>query len=146
MDDPRSRLAAVNWRAVSAGLFLPLLYWVGAVTAISMFGYPGVVCITPAAWLLALPVGMRIGREIAPGADDRSITTSALAAGAMLGLFQALLLAAMLSIAPTLPGGAAAAGANALISPWWMALIAGVIGIPITAGLAVLAARMVRKN
>lgn len=136
----------ISWRAVSAGLFLPLLYWAGAVTAITMFGYPGVVCITPLAWLLALPVGMRIGREIGADGEDRVILSSAATGGALLGLFQALLLAAMLAAAPSLPGGAAAVGANELVNPWLIALVSAVIGVPITAGLSVLMARLVRRR
>lgn len=139
-------MARVSWRAVSAGLFLPLLYWAGAVTAITMFGYPGVVCVTPLAWLLALPVGMRIGREIGADAEDRTVMGSAAVGGALLGLFQALLLAAMLAVAPALPGGAAAAGANELINPWLVALAATVIGVPVTTGLSVMMARLVRRR
>lgn len=139
-------MADINWRAVSAGLFLPLLYWVGAVVSISLFGYPGVVCITPAAWLLALPVGMRTAREISQEAEPRSVLTNAAMGGALLGLFQALLLAGMLALAPALPGGAAAMGANQLVSPWLVALAGAVLGTPVTAGLAVLAARLVRKR
>ena len=139
-------MASISWRAVTAGLFLPLLYWAGAVTAITMFGYPGVVCITPLAWLLALPVGMRIGREIGTDAKDRADLFSAAVGGALLGLFQALLLAAMLTAAPSLPGGAAAAGANQLVDPWLVALAAIVLGVPVTTGLSVLMARMVRRR
>lgn len=139
-------MANISWRAVSAGLFLPLLYWTGAVTAITMFGYPGVVCVTPAAWLLALPVGMRIGREIATDAEEQAARNSAAVGGALLGLFQALLLAAMLAVAPSLPGGAAAAGANELVNPWLIALMGAVIGVPVTAGLSVLMARLVRRR
>lgn len=139
-------MANISWRAVSAGLFLPLLYWAGAVVAISMFGYPGVVCVTPAAWLLALPVGMRIGREIGTDAEDRVVFISAVVGGALLGLFQALLLAAILAAAPSLPGGAAAAEANELVDPWLIALAATVIGVPVTSGLSIMAAHLVRRR
>ena len=140
------RLDAIHWRAVSAGLFLPLLYWVGAVTAISLFGYPGVVCITPLAWLLALPVGMRTARECGMDASDRATDLSAAAGGGLLGLFQALLMAGMLAAAPTLPGGIAAAGANQVVSPLLVALIAALVGIPLTAGLSLIMARFVRRQ
>ena len=35
----------------------PLFYWIVVVIGTTLFGYPGVVCVTPMAWLLALLVG-----------------------------------------------------------------------------------------
>ena len=35
----------------------PLFYWMVVVIGTTLFGYPGVVCVTPMAWLLALLVG-----------------------------------------------------------------------------------------
>lgn len=78
-----------NHQAVISALFLPLLYWTGAVVAVSLFGYPGVVCVTPAAWLLALPVGLRVRRELHSTRPGK--TLEAAVAGGVLGFWQGAL-------------------------------------------------------
>ena len=93
----------IDWRAVAAALFLPLLFWTGSVIAVSMLGYPEVVWRTPAAWVLALPVGMRLGRETSSAQTRRRI--EAAGAGGLLGLAQAgLFLAVLLWYALPQPG------------------------------------------
>lgn len=57
------RFARMDKSAIVSGLFLPLLAWTGSVLAVTAFGYPGVIWITPAAWLLGVPVGLRVRRE-----------------------------------------------------------------------------------
>ena len=77
----------IDFRAVAAALFLPLLFWTGSVITVTMLGYPEVVWMTPAAWLLALPVGMRLRRESSSGRPRQRI--EAAGAGGLLGLAQA---------------------------------------------------------
>ena len=43
--------------AVLSAAVLPLFLWSFLVVGVTVFGYPGVVCITPVAWMLALTVG-----------------------------------------------------------------------------------------
>jgi hypothetical protein len=133
-------------RAVILSLFLPMLYWTGAVFAISMLGYPSVVCMTPLAWLLALPLGMRVAHESkSPG--DRPLLEAA-AGGALLGIWQGVLIGAALAAAPLitarplLPGGLDIT----LPAPLAAGLLAGLISMPITAVLALMSTRAKRSN
>ncbi len=50
---------AVNFDILTMGrsLISPLIFWGVAVGGAALSGYPGVVCLTPLAWLLALLVG-----------------------------------------------------------------------------------------
>lgn len=59
-DDPTKtpiRLPVLDFGAILHAVWLPLLLWCVMVIGAAMSGYPGVVCVTPLAWLLALPVG-----------------------------------------------------------------------------------------
>jgi hypothetical protein len=122
-------------RAISRSLFLPMLYWTGAVVAISLLGYPGVVCVTPLAWLLALPVGLRMAIE-SKSPPARAVVEAGLA-GAGLGLWQGFLAAAVLVIAPLLDR---APELDHIVveelHPLIFGLVAGLVSAPITAGLA----------
>ena len=59
-------------------------------------GYPGVVCVTPMAWLIALRVGNLVVARSRSDSSSRRLTEAALA-GAMLGLLQGVLFAAIIS-------------------------------------------------
>ena len=78
--------------AMGSALALPLVYWGVAVFAITSFGYPGVVCCTPVAWLLALFVGRDVVlRSKSPAPRLRLVEAGM--AGGLLGLAYGLLLA-----------------------------------------------------
>jgi hypothetical protein len=128
--------------AVASAVFLPLLYWTGAVIAITFFGYPGVVCMTPLAWLLALPVGTRVGRYSSSLGKQPII--EAAAGGGALGLWQGALFAAAMAVSPYLPNGGRYTGD--LPEPWLVALVLSCLGVPVTAGLAALMAFLVLKK
>jgi hypothetical protein len=132
---------ALDLRAISTALFLPLLYWTGGVVMISLFGYPGVVCMTPLAWLLALPVGLRVARE-SESPRSRAVL-EAVIAGGLLGLWQGLLFAAAMTAAPLLPGGGSA---EELPSSLLVSGAAGLLGMPVTGLLAGGIAWMARKR
>lgn len=68
-------------------LFTP---WLVMVIAVTWAGFPGVVCITPLAWLLALAVGVRIEAH-SPSLEKRPRLRQAALAGGFLGLLQGLL-------------------------------------------------------
>jgi hypothetical protein len=122
-------------RAITLSLFLPMLYWTGTVIAISLFGYPGVVCVTPLAWLLALPIGLRMALESKSPLEH--VLVESAAAGALLGLWQGLLAAAVLAAVPLLAVRPLAGSLNLeALSPLLAALVGGLVSMPITAGLA----------
>lgn len=120
----------LDLRAMSMALFLPLLLWTGAVIAVSLMGYPGIACMTPVAWLLALPVGLRVRHDSeSPG---RQPLLEAAIAGAILGFWEGMILAAVVASTPYLPG----LGITDLPSPIFTALLGLIPGIPITTALA----------
>jgi NhaP-type Na+/H+ or K+/H+ antiporter len=71
--------------------------WLAMVLLVTWAGYPGVVCVTPMAWLIALQVGnLTVARSRSETASRR--LTEAALAGAVLGLLQGLLFAAIISL------------------------------------------------
>jgi hypothetical protein len=127
-------------RAIASALFLPALYWTSVVIAITLFGYPGVVCMTPVAWLLGLPVGMRVGRE-SESPPGRVILEAALAGG-LLGAWEGLLFAVVVAASPYLPGQFA----GDLPSPFFVAVLWIVLSVPVCGGLAALLARRIQMR
>jgi MFS family permease len=71
--------------------------WLAMVLLITWAGYPGVVCVTPMAWLIALRVGNLAVARSRSETSSRRLTEAALA-GAVLGLLQGLLFAAIISL------------------------------------------------
>ena len=79
------------WRAVLP----PFVVWAAAVIFVSFAGrQPGVVCVTPVAWLMACWVGMSCVARSRSVRKSALLTEAALAGGA-LGLLQGLLFAAV---------------------------------------------------
>lgn len=129
-------MTRLDGRAVASALFLPLLLWTGSVIAVALLGYPGVIYMTPAAWLLALPVGLRVRRESeSPG---RQPVLEAALAGAVLGTWQGLLLIGM----QALPGLLAVEP----LEPQPLVLLSLGLGVPLTAGLAALVVVFMREK
>jgi hypothetical protein len=80
--------------AVPFGQFMP---WLVAVAFITYFGYPGVICITPMAWLIALQVGNQVVyRSRSTERAKRQIEAGL--AGGVLGLLQGILFAVVTPI------------------------------------------------
>jgi hypothetical protein len=71
----------------SIGHFMP---WLAAVLLITWSGYPGVVCITPMAWLLAISIGSVHSRRSKSKKSSTRLLEAALAGG-ILGLLQGVL-------------------------------------------------------
>ena len=64
--------------------------WLAMVLLVSFAGYPGVVCLTPMAWLLALRVGnICVARSRSPETSQRLL--EAALAGGVLGFLQGIL-------------------------------------------------------
>ena len=67
----------------------PAFYWVLAVVFVTLMGYPGIACMTPVAWLLALIVGKRcLDESRSDGAAIR--LWEAGLAGGLLGAIQGI--------------------------------------------------------
>jgi hypothetical protein len=66
--------------------------WLASVLIVTWAGYPGVVCVTPMAWLIALRVGNVCVEKSGSEASPTRLTEAALAGG-ILGLLQGILFA-----------------------------------------------------
>jgi hypothetical protein len=80
-------LPNLDLRAIFRTLALPVIFWVAAVLVITIFQFPGVVCVTPVGWLLAVPVG----RDVVSHTRSTELHTRKLEAGiagGLLGFFQ----------------------------------------------------------
>jgi hypothetical protein len=64
--------------------------WLASVLVVTWAGYPGVVCVTPVAWLIGLVVGLRCAMW-SRSPDSRRRVTEAGLAGGILGFLQGLL-------------------------------------------------------
>jgi hypothetical protein len=67
--------------------FIP---WLAMVVLVSLAGYPGVICVTPMAWLIALRVGNICVTRSTSAESSQRILEAALAGG-LLGLLQGIL-------------------------------------------------------
>src|SRR3954464_16026081 len=80
----------INGQAFSRSLGMWLLVWGAAVLLVTYAGQPGVVCMTPLAWLLALPAGWNYV-AFAQGQPGRQPFVTGAILGAILGLLYGLL-------------------------------------------------------
>jgi hypothetical protein len=130
----------IDYSAILSALFLPLLFWTGSVLTITLMGYPGIICMTPLAWLLALPVGLRVYRESSsPG--TRPVLEAALGGG-LLGFWQGMLVPSVMAVSRYLPGQGLPDPPNSIFA----ALLATIISIPAAAGLAALITWLARRR
>jgi hypothetical protein len=72
---------------VPLGQFAP---WLAAVLLVTWAGYPGVICVTPMAWLIALRVGIVCVARSTSARSSQRLVEAALAGG-WFGLLQGLL-------------------------------------------------------
>lgn len=71
--------------------------WLAMVLLVTFAGYPGVVCVTPMAWLIALRVGNIVAWRSRSERSSRRLTEAALAGG-LFGLLQGILFAVIISL------------------------------------------------
>ena len=71
--------------------------WLATVLLVTWAGYPGVVCVTPMAWLIALRVGNLCVWRSRSTLSSRRLTEAALAGG-ILGFLQGLLFAGIITL------------------------------------------------
>jgi hypothetical protein len=83
----------LDLRNIVKAIWLPFIVWAGAVNTVA-FGarQPGVICVTPMAWLMALWVGLRAAGYTRSGTKGARLAEAALAGG-IFGLLQGLLFA-----------------------------------------------------
>jgi len=93
--DRSSRLPALQLGAFLRALIPPLIVWGVAVVSITAAGQPGVACMTPLAWLLAL----WSGRQYVSLASGRSGLWGPVLLGAVLGLSLGLIFASVSALA-----------------------------------------------
>ena len=84
------KIPSFDFPALVSGLWLPMLFWTAAVILVTLMGAPGVICITPMAWLLAIPAGQKVVNGSRSQKDSHKIGQAA-AAGAFLGMYQGIL-------------------------------------------------------
>src|SRR5512140_2179882 len=75
-------VSTIHWSALLRTLIVPLLAWGIAVFTITRAGQPGIVCMTPMAWLLAL----WSGRQYVRLSDGQPGLLGPALVGAVLGL------------------------------------------------------------
>jgi hypothetical protein len=126
--------------AICSGLFLPLLGWTGSVIVISLLGYPQVLRLTPLAWLLAIPLGLRIRRE--SHSPEQNTRREAAAGGALLGLWQSALLIISVIRWPSIIG----TPFQRMSSLIFTGLLATAISMVVTSLLAVVASKIPRPR
>jgi hypothetical protein len=80
----------IRWGPFWRALIGPLFFWIVMVSGAVLTNYPGVVCVTPMAWLLALWCGVNYVR-LSGGLPDRYPLLGPAAIGALLGLGQGLI-------------------------------------------------------
>lgn len=120
----------LDLNAIAGALFVPILLWTGSVIAVSLYGYPGVICLTPIFWLLAALVGLRVRRET-HSSGNRPVLEGAIAGG-MLGLWQGGLAGGVMAFSPNLPAKIISLAPAPLLA----ATLIIIISVPITSGLA----------
>ena len=85
-------MAKLDYRALIEIPLRQIIPWALAVLLASIAGYPGVICITPMAWLLALRVGNLVAWQSRSTSSSRRLLEAALAGG-IFGFLQGLLFA-----------------------------------------------------
>lgn len=122
-----------DFHAIALGLLPPLLSWAAVVAVVTLTGYPGVACTTPAAWLMALAVGGRISR--ASAGPRAQVLGDAALAGALFGFWQAMIFTAAMEAAPLVTGVK-----SDTPSPFFVAAVMVLLSVPITTALSILTA------
>jgi len=85
-----SSLKNLDLRVILETPLRQFILWVTMVLLVSLAGYPGVVCVTPMAWLLALRVGNLCVARSKSGRSSQRLLEAALAGG-FLGFLQGIL-------------------------------------------------------
>ena len=113
-------------------------WWLVAVLLVTVAGYPGVVCVTPMAWLIALRIGNLVALRSLSDLSSQRLTEAALAGG-LLGLLQGILFGA---ITPFMGPIQADEWTRTIILIFGMLIVGTLIG----AGLAFITAYLIEQK
>jgi hypothetical protein len=80
----------LDLRTIAEVALRQFAWWLIMVLIVTFAGYPGVVCVTPMAWLVALRVGNQVAWRSKSGLRSQRLTESALAGG-FFGFLQGVL-------------------------------------------------------
>jgi hypothetical protein len=131
---PSSDSSAINVDAFLRTLLRPVIFWGVTVGVVAASGQPGVVCITPLAWLLALWCGVRYV-QLSDGFPGR---WGPALLGAALGLVMGILFVVVIGRLPVQPDE---------VSKMQAITAFMVVGsIIVCTGLSVIAARVALRN
>jgi len=120
---------------------LPMVItWTGWVLLATLGGYPGVICVTPMAWLMALWSGMQYA-TLTAGQSRRWSPLAPALVGALLGLYLGLTFVLVNALALS-----AGVHGEERLRAWILSLIVLALGIPICAGLSVFTAWLVQRR
>ena len=97
MTDPSASSNKLDLRVIFETPIRQFVPWLAMVLLVTFAGYPGVVCVTPMAWLIALRVGNLCVWRSKSTLSSRRLTEAALAGG-LLGLLQGLLFAGIITL------------------------------------------------
>lgn len=135
---PPSVPGRLDLRVVLAVPLRQFVPWLASVLLVTWAGYPGVVCVTPMAWLIALRVGLVCVSQSASPRRAQRLQEAALA-GALLGLLQGALFFIVVPFFGPIQAGEWA-GALGLS----LALV--ILGMLVGAGLALFTGYMVERR
>ena len=138
MGSDRPSITQLDWRAVLVSVRLPAFYWVLSVVLVTVMGYPGVACMTPVAWLLALVVGKRCLDESRSDRASFRLWEAGLAGG-LLGIIEGITFIASAVSSP----GLQPEERGAVV---WIGLGVTLVGLWVTVLLAARIALMVMRR
>ena len=88
--EPTPAQNRLNFRFILEITLRQFVWWFITVLLVSASGYPGVVCVTPMAWLLALRAGNHVAWRSKSKTRSQRLTEAVLTGG-LLGLLQGIL-------------------------------------------------------
>ncbi len=118
----------IDLRAVIEIPLRQFIWWLVMVLLASFSGYPGVVCVTPMAWLIALRVGVLCVLRSRSESSSQRLLEAALAGG-LLGLLQGILFTV---VVPFMGPIKASEWGNMIV----ITVLMVVVGVAIGAGLS----------
>ena len=95
--NPPSSQNGLDHRVIFIVALRQFAWWLIMILLITFAGYPGVVCVTPMAWLIALRAGNQVAWTSKSGRRSQRLTEAALA-GALLGWLQGILFAVIVPL------------------------------------------------
>ena len=97
MTSPSASSNRLDLRVIIETPLRQFVPWLAMVLLVTFAGYPGVVCVTPMAWLIALQVGNLCVSRSKSALSSRRLTEAAFAGG-LLGFLQGLLFAGIITL------------------------------------------------